>query len=143
MMKSLCALFTLLMLSSFAGAQIYTWTDANGKTHYSDKPPTHSQVNKASLPSLNSMKPSEYQPTLAPSSGKKVVMYSTSWCGYCRKARAYFKDNGIAFTEKDIETNSRAKKEYDRLNGTGVPLIMVGKTRIQGFNLSQFKQAYY
>ena len=70
-------------------------------------------------------------------------MYSTQWCGYCRKAREYFKDNKIRYKEKDIEKSSRAKKEYDRLKGSGVPLIMVGKNKIQGFDLSKFEDAYY
>ena len=29
-----------LALSATATAEIYKWTDANGNTHYSDKPPT-------------------------------------------------------------------------------------------------------
>ena len=33
----------------------------------------------------------------------KVVMYSTSWCGYCKKAKNYFEANKIAYIEKDIE----------------------------------------
>ncbi|WP_198147347.1 glutaredoxin family protein [Gilvimarinus polysaccharolyticus] len=32
----------------------------------------------------------------------RVVMYA-SWCGYCKKARRYFRANNIPFTEYDIE----------------------------------------
>ncbi len=31
-----------------------------------------------------------------------VVMYCTPWCPACRRARAYFQENGIQFTEIDI-----------------------------------------
>jgi hypothetical protein len=37
----LLSLATLLALPLAAGAQIYSWKDASGKTIYSDKPPLH------------------------------------------------------------------------------------------------------
>lgn len=37
-----------------------------------------------------------------------VVMYCTSWCPDCRKARAWFKEHGIPFTEVDIDTTPGA-----------------------------------
>ena len=33
----------------------------------------------------------------------QVVMYSTSWCGYCKKARRYFKQQKIPFEEYDVD----------------------------------------
>ena len=42
--------------------------------------------------------------------GSKVIMYATDWCGYCKKARRYFRKNGISFTEYDIEKDAAAKK---------------------------------
>jgi mycoredoxin len=32
-----------------------------------------------------------------------LVMYSTTWCGYCRTLKRQFVDEGIAFTEINIE----------------------------------------
>jgi glutaredoxin len=71
-----------------------------------------------------------------------VIMYATSWCGYCRKARNYFKANNIAFSEYDIEKDERAKKKYDALGGRGVPVILVGNKRMNGFNAQSFKRMY-
>src|SRR5688572_11162804 len=28
---------------------------------------------------------------------KQVIMYATSWCGYCKKAREYFKSSGVSY----------------------------------------------
>lgn len=72
----------------------------------------------------------------------KVVMYSTSWCGYCRKARKYFKANDIKFVEHDIERNLAAKQDYDRLGGNGVPLIVVGENKMNGFSRKRFDRLY-
>ena len=80
-------------------------------------------------------------PTITPSD-KEVVMYSTSWCGYCRKARETFVHNNIAFKELDIEQSATAKAEYDALGGRGVPLILIDDVKVTGFNIGEFKRHY-
>ena len=32
-----------------------------------------------------------------------VTMYSTSWCGYCRRLKRQMQDAGIAFREVDLD----------------------------------------
>jgi thiol-disulfide isomerase/thioredoxin len=49
------------------------------------------------------------EPTITPSN-KQVTMYSTSWCGYCRKARQVFTQQNIPFRELDIEKMLRRRK---------------------------------
>ena len=69
-------------------------------------------------------------------------MYSTSWCGYCRQARRYFKSKDIKYIERDIERSRLAKRAYDRLGGNGVPLIVVGENKMSGFSERQFDRLY-
>jgi len=40
-----------------------------------------------------------------------VVMYCTSWCPDCRRARAWLKVHNIPYTEVDIDANSRAASQ--------------------------------
>ena len=75
-------------------------------------------------------------------SNKQVTMYSTSWCGYCRKARDVFTRQGIPFRELDIENDAQARQAYDALNGRGVPLILIDKKRMTGFDIRTFKRLY-
>ena len=37
-----------------------------------------------------------------------VVLYATSWCGYCAKTRSFLAEEGIAYTELDIESPPKA-----------------------------------
>ncbi len=79
-------------------------------------------------------------PTCAESCREQpVVMISTSWCGYCRKARQFFNDNQIAFEEIDAEQTASPgiRETYRR---TGVPLIIVGATEIRGFNERRLRE---
>ena len=70
----------------------------------------------------------------------EVVLYSTAWCGYCRKAREFFAANGIRYIEYDIEKNSLAFSEYRRLGGKGVPLITVGDDVVKGYNEAALRE---
>lgn len=68
-----------------------------------------------------------------PNEQTKVVMYGTSWCGYCAKTRAYLAERKIPFVELDIEKNTLAAKQHLELGGGGVPKILIGDRKIQGF----------
>ena len=69
-------------------------------------------------------------------------MYSAEWCGYCKKAKRYFNMKGISYTEYDVEKNARAKSEYEKMGATGVPVILVGKKRMNGFSEKGFEKLY-
>jgi glutaredoxin len=73
---------------------------------------------------------------------QRVVMYATSWCPYCQQARNYFRQQGIAYTEYDIERDGEARRRYQAFGGRGVPVIFVGKRRMNGFSVSSFNKIY-
>ena len=64
----------------------------------------------------------------------EVKMYATDWCPYCRKAQAFFAQQGIRYAHIDIEKSEAGKAEYQRHGGRGVPLILVGTQRMNGFS---------
>ena len=66
--------------------------------------------------------------------GDTVVLYATSWCGYCAKARDLLNKNDIDYLEYDIEASSRGRDEYDQLGGNGVPLLLIGGEMVEGYN---------
>lgn len=63
-----------------------------------------------------------------------VTMYSTEWCGYCAKMRAFMERRNIAYDELDIEKSAQAKRNFDALGGGGVPLLVVNKQVVRGYN---------
>jgi glutaredoxin 3 len=68
-------------------------------------------------------------------SANAVVMYATSWCPYCARARRLFENKGVAFTEIDIDTAEGARAEMQRRSGrTSVPQIFVGEQHLGGFD---------
>ncbi|MES9853044.1 MAG: glutaredoxin family protein [Candidatus Thiodiazotropha sp. L084R] len=130
----------LLLLASTAHAEIFKWSDEQGKVHFSDKKPTHLESSEVKL-KINTIKSVSYDKSIF-NLGKKVVIYTTSWCSYCEKAKYYFKRKKIKYTEYNIEKSSKGKRQYLKMGATGVPVILVGKRRMNGFSEKGFEEIY-
>jgi len=70
-----------------------------------------------------------------------VVLYSTSWCTYCKQVREYLRSEGVSFQDYDIENSEEGKRKFQEVNGQGVPLIFVGTTRLDGFDRNNLHSA--
>jgi len=135
-MKSLAPilLIAFFCLPGLAGAEVYRWTDAQGKLHFGDKPP----AGTAGVESFQGKAAVSFMGGGGEASAKtpsgKVRMFVTPSCTYCKKAKAYLRQRGTPFEELDVENSRSAKAEYDRLGGRGVPVILVGQKRMDGFD---------
>lgn len=145
---SLLLLLVITVVVNSAMAEIYRWVDESGKIHFTDSPPekVKSKTIKLQINSFSSSKvsPFKYDPGLISKrkASADVVMYSTEWCGYCKKARKYFNQQKIPFEEYDVEKSEKGKRDYKALNGKGVPLILVGARRMSGFSVDTFEGLY-
>jgi len=54
------------------------------------------------------------------------IMYTTTWCGYCRNLKTQLSRANIAFTEVDIERDPDAAATVERVNGGNqtVPTVL-------------------
>jgi glutaredoxin len=69
-----------------------------------------------------------------------IKLYSASWCGYCRQARSYMQQAGIAFDEFDIDQDDGAKAAAKRLNPRGsVPTIDLAGEVLVGWSPKHFE----
>ena len=46
-----------------------------------------------------------------------VTMFTTTWCGYCRRLESQMEREGIGFTEVDIEQHPEAAEFVGSVNG--------------------------
>ncbi len=71
-----------------------------------------------------------------------VTIYSTSTCPYCVMAKEYFEKQGVAFVEKNVQTDHDAAKEMvEKTHQLGVPVIDVNGTVIIGFDRESIDKA--
>ncbi|MEU2025643.1 glutaredoxin domain-containing protein [Streptomyces sp. NPDC016469] len=56
-----------------------------------------------------------------------VTMYSTTWCGYCRRLKGQMDREGIAYTEINIEQDPESAAFVEKANGGNqtVPTVLV------------------
>jgi len=66
---------------------------------------------------------------------KNVTIYSADWCAYCHAAKDYLNKKGIAFTEKDVESDvAFAQEAVEKSNQMGIPVLDIDGTIIVGFD---------
>lgn len=147
----------LLVVAGFIttlSAEIYQWKDSNGNIVFGDSPPTGSNAKEKVLPQQNIDRPAGHAGGPGRSDAIKIdskslrnvdiIMYATSWCPYCKKARAFINAlPGVRLTEYDIESSTARNQEMLAKSGgsTGVPLIDVEGNIIKGYNPSAISAA--
>jgi glutaredoxin 3 len=65
----------------------------------------------------------------------RPVIFSTSTCSWCRRAKKYFRERGVSFKEINVERDPKAARDLLRKTGqSGVPVIKIGNAWIVGFD---------
>ncbi|MFJ5712160.1 mycoredoxin [Streptomyces sp. NPDC093105] len=77
-----------------------------------------------------------------------VTMYSTEWCGYCRRLKSQMDREGIAYDEINIEQDPASAAFVEQANGGNqtVPTVLVvsptgTESVMTNPSLAQVKQA--
>ncbi len=66
---------------------------------------------------------------------KKVVIYSTPTCPYCKRAKDYLSRKGIPYIDINVaQDRGKAKEMIDKSGQMGVPVITIDDEIIVGFN---------
>lgn len=156
-------LFVVFIVNS--SADIYSWVDEKGVTHYSSTPPKSDtelevKIHPTTKPAkTNTPPPAEKNPienikstlksvvTPAPpkeqSQKPKVELYITSWCPWCQKAISFFQSKNVELLIYDVEQNEEAAKRKNQLDSQkGVPFAVInGKHFIHGYSEESYNNA--
>lgn len=72
---------------------------------------------------------------------KKVVIYSTPTCGFCKMAKEFFTENNIPFTDHNVVEDDAARDEMLEKSGqSGVPVIFIGEEMVIGFDKAKISE---
>lgn len=148
-----CLLSCAFWLPVAFGQTMYKSVTPDGRVTYSDHPPVDSKVVKTLTPdsspstalpisALDQLRKLRALRSAATESGAGVILYSASWCGYCAKAKVYLAAKGIAYREVDIDTPAGLDSFARAGGGKGVPLLVSGSRRIQGFSTGAYDKFF-
>ena len=93
------------------------------------KPTARTQRNRAPRP----------EPALA--RNREVIVYTTSWCGWCRKTLAFLDKNGVDYENRDIEADDAWRDELEEKTGsTSIPVVEIDGEIIRGYDPARMRQ---
>ncbi|MBD3359523.1 MAG: NrdH-redoxin [Candidatus Buchananbacteria bacterium] len=73
---------------------------------------------------------------------KKVIIYTTPTCPYCKQTKEYLKENEIEYQEMDVANDSaKAQEMIDKSGQMGVPVIDIEGEMIVGFDKEKIDKA--
>jgi len=76
---------------------------------------------------------------------KKILIYTSPQCGYCKVAKQYFEQIGAEYEEKDVSDPKIAQEAVERSGQMGVPIIYIGEgddaKMLVGFNKPEIAAA--
>ena len=65
----------------------------------------------------------------------EIVMYSTTWCGYCQRARSLLASKGVPVSEIKVDENPGQREIMVQKSGRRtVPQIFIGDRHIGGYD---------
>lgn len=135
-MTRVIRLMAMLSLIAFTqmtwGQEIYKSVMPDGRISYSYTPPSGSKI-------LKSITPDTTQPNV---DSDPVVLYSATWCGYCKQAKSYLDMHGIPYTDIDIDTREGMAALVNAEGGKNVPFLTRGDTHIKGFSTAGYDQFF-
>lgn len=69
-------------------------------------------------------------------SAAPVLMYSTSYCGYCMRARSLLERKGVSIQEIKVDEDARERETMVRRSGgrRTVPQIFIGERHVGGYD---------
>jgi glutaredoxin len=152
----LICLLTLASAASAAYAQttttLYKSTGPDGRTIYSDKPPPQARDAKTltftSLPAsplsaetlayVEQLRKSANARASSPPPTGGPILFSATWCGYCKQAKAYLAGKHVAYRDVDIDTKEGALA-YARAGGRRtVPFLQANGKSVTGFSVAAY-----
>lgn len=71
---------------------------------------------------------------------KPIAIFTTSTCPYCAMLREYLTENQLPVTEYVVDQNYQAAEIFSQLDAQSVPVLLVGDTRINGFDKQSIQQ---
>lgn len=152
-------MYFLLSIKTSTVYCVYKYTGENGEIVYSDRPAPSKKPTAPKTPPNANDRPPVYSPvpfsdgeqriirakappppeTAKPKAAlPEVILYTAPWCGYCRQAQAYLANRGIVYRNIDIESSDGSLSFAKVSNGGGIPLLIYGSRRTQGFSQATY-----
>ena len=153
--SAVCVLSFAISMTTSADT-VFKAVGPNGEITYSDKPPADraraNTLEFRNLPSsplpaqvlrfreqLEKSAEGRISAARAPRASD-VALFTASWCGHCKRAKAHLRAAQINYVEYDIENVDGMRAFIGAGGSGGVPLLVAGDRRVQGYSSAAYEQ---
>lgn len=153
--SAVCVLSFAISMTASADT-VFKAVGPDGEITYSDKPPADraraNTLEFRNLPSsplpaqvlrfreqLEKSAEGRISAAHAPRAGN-VALFTASWCGHCKRAKAHLAAAQINSVEYDIESADGMRAFIGAGGSGGVPLLVAGDRRVQGYSPAAYEQ---
>jgi glutaredoxin len=70
-----------------------------------------------------------------------VIVYTSTNCPNCRQVKSILSDKGVAYEERNIETNDEFAQQVWDMGMRAVPVTVIGEHKILGANKLKLEKA--
>ncbi|MBS1209870.1 MAG: hypothetical protein H6R19_2268 [Proteobacteria bacterium] len=145
MRVSLIVLSLMALLASLnVSAEVYRWTDKDGKVHYSDAPPPEVDAQPRRLHDNNIGVDKLPYETRKAAEKFPITLYLDENCkDPCSSARQWLQQRKLPFGEKVLKTkdDGEAFKQLTGKPQVFVPTLSIGSKFIEGFEPGEWSNA--
>ena len=133
----------LLAAAPVLAQQMYRWTDAEGRVHYSDQPPPKDAKNVQTKNLGANVVETEAIPYATQVARRRnpVTLYAFECGDVCTQAKNLLRGRGVPFNEIDPRQPANAEKLKALTGGTDVPVLQVGETVVNGYETGRWQTA--
>lgn len=74
----------------------------------------------------------------------KPIIYSATWCAFCHAAKQYLDKLGVAYEDRDVDSNpAYAMESVEKSGQRGIPVIDIDGEIIVGFDRPKIDAALH
>ena len=72
----------------------------------------------------------------------EVVLFTTTWCGYCKRLQRWLDASGVPYRNLDIESSEAGRWGHEAVIGRfgGVPVTVIGKDVFAGLATEKIRK---
>lgn len=137
-------LFIAALLGAYAvsaGAQMYRWTDAAGRVHFTGTPPPASAKDVKLQSTPTGTPPNQSPEPFAVQHARNafpVKFYSMPGCEACDEARKLLNARGVPFSEVSVTVAAQIEELKQAVGSNSVPALIVGRSVQKGFEAGAY-----
>ena len=114
------------------------WRDRVGFVEMDSPPPLSPAMAEKTRTQRYAASGSRLRPAAAVHAPARIILYSATWCGWCRKAKKHLDAEGVHYEIRDVDNPANMQELVAKTGQRGIPVLDVNGKVVTGFSPDQY-----